>query len=373
MAECRAVILIASYAPSLWTFRRHLILSLKNKGYRVLACAPAHGAALERLAALEVEFIAVGPARTSLNPLLDAHYFCKLVRLCRRTRPAAVISYTAKPVIWGSLAARVAGVKNIVGMVTGLGLAFTQAGGSRPWLSTVIEGLYRIALRRCDSVIFQNPDDRKVFTDRHLIADSGRSFVVNGSGVDLTEFQPTKLPDAPTFLLVARLLRDKGIREYCQAAAIIKRHRPDVSFRLVGWFDPGNPRAISPAELESWCAGGIVQYRGAVEDVRPEIAQCRVYVLPSYREGTPRTILEAMAMGRPIISTDVPGCRETVRQGWNGYLVPPCNSAALAGAIEALLVDRNLAENMGVNSRRLAESKYDGWHVAGSIVSGAGL
>lgn len=373
MAARPAVVLIASYAPSLWTFRRHLIAALSKKGYRVVACAPAHGAALEKLAALEVEFVPLGPARTSLNPMRDVQYLCGLVRLCRRVRPAAVISYTAKPVIWGSLAARWAGVKTVVGMVTGLGFAFTGSPASRSWVSAAVERLYRIALRRCDSVIFQNPDDQRVFTDRRLVSRSGKSFVVNGSGVDLAEFQPTKLPGTPVFLLVARILADKGVREYCQAAAIVKRKRPEVCFRLVGWFDRGNPRAISPEELDGWCANGVVEYRGAVEDVRPEIAQCRVYVLPSYREGTPRTVLEAMAMGRPIITTDAPGCRETVRPGWNGYLVPVRDSAALAAAMESLLVEQNLAETMGANSRRLAESRYDGWQVAESILSGAGL
>jgi glycosyltransferase involved in cell wall biosynthesis len=373
MAERPVAVLIASYAPSLWTFRRHLIAALKKKGYRVIACAPAHGAALEMLSALEVEFVAVGPARTSLNPLRDAYYLCELIRLCRRVRPAAVISYTAKPVIWGSLAARWAGVRNVVGMVTGLGFAFTESGASRSWAATVVERLYRIALRRCDSVIFQNPDDQKVFIDRHVVSRNGKTFVVNGSGVDLAEFPPTELPATPVFLLVSRILADKGIREYCQAAAIIKRRRPEASFRLVGWFDRDNPRAISPEELAAWCASGIVEYRGAVEDVRPEIAQCRVYVLPSYREGTPRTVLEAMAMGRPIITTDAPGCRETVRPGWNGYLVPVRDSSALAAAMESFLLDRNLAEAMGANSRRLAESRYDGWQVAESILSGAGL
>lgn len=372
-AKRPTAVLIASYAPSLWTFRRHLIAALRKKGYRVLACAPAHGAALEKLSALEVEFVAVGPARTSLNPLRDARYFCELIRLCRRVRPAAVISYTAKPVIWGSLAARWGGVKNVVGMVTGLGFAFTEPAASRSWVSTVVARLYRIALRRCDSVIFQNPDDRQVFTNLRLLSGKGKSFVVNGSGVDLAEFQPTKLAGEPVFLMVSRLLADKGIREYCQAAAIVKRRRPEVSFRLVGWFDRDNPRAISPQELDRWCAGGAVEYRGAVEDVRPEIAQCRVYVLPSYREGTPRTVLEAMAMGRPIITTDAPGCRETVRPGWNGYLVPVRDSAALADAMESILVDWNLAEAMGANSRLLAESRYDGWQVAESILSGAGL
>ena len=369
----QAVILVASYAPSLWMFRSHLIEELRGKGYRVLACAPKHDGASEKLRILGAEFIPLGPKRTSLNPVGDLLYFCKLLWLCHRMRPAALISYTAKPVVWGSLAGGIAGVRNVVAMVTGLGFAFTDSGTARSMLSVVVERLYRIALRRCHSVVFQNADDQREFMQRQLVAAGGKSFVVNGSGVDLVRFRATELPRAPIFLLVARMLRDKGVREFCEAAAEIKRTHPEACFRLVGWFDTDNPRAISPTELESWCANGVAEYRGPVDDVREEMSQCRVYVLPSYREGTPRTVLEAMAMGRPIITSDAPGCRETVRHGWNGFLVPVRNSSALASAMSSFLSAPHLAEEMGANSRSLVESKYEGRRVAESILTGAGL
>lgn len=368
-----AVILIASYAPSLWIFRGHLIEELIGKGYRVLACAPDHDGASEKLRALGAQFVPLGPERTSLNPLGDLLYFCKLLWLCRRMRPAALISYTAKPVVWGSLAGGIAGVTNVVAMVTGLGFAFTETGTARPMVAHVVERLYRIALRRCHSIIFQNKDDQREFLQRRLLGEGCKSFVVNGSGVDLSRFQPTELPRAPIFLLVARMLRDKGIKEFCEAAAEVKRIHPEARFRLVGWFDTDNPRAITPTELESWCANGVAEYRGPVEDVREEIAHCRIYVLPSYREGTPRTVLEAMAMGRPVITSDAPGCRETVRHGWNGYLVPVRNAPALAEAMGRLLSDPGLTEEMAVNSRRMAELKYEAREVAQSVISGAGL
>jgi glycosyltransferase involved in cell wall biosynthesis len=367
------VFLIASYAPSLWMFRGHLIEELIGKGYRVLACAPPYDGAAERMRALGAAFLPLGPDRTSLNPLADLRYLWKLLRLCIRVRPAVLISYTAKPVIWGSLAGGIAGVRNVVAMVTGLGFAFTDSGTTRPMVSRVVERLYRLALRRCHSVVFQNSDDQREFTQRRLVAAGRGSFVVNGSGVDLLRFQPAALPDTPVFLLVARMLRDKGIQEFCEAAAEVKRKYPEASFRLVGWFDADNPRAITPAELEAWCANGVAEYRGPAEDVREEIARCRIYVLPSYREGTPRTVLEAMAMGRAIITSDAPGCRETVRDGWNGFLVPVRDSAALARAMMSFLSAPHLAEEMGVNSRSLAESKYDGRRVAESILAGAGL
>lgn len=368
-----ALILIASYAPSLWMFRKHLIEELIRKGYRVLACAPDQDGAAEKLRVLGAVFIPLGPNRTSLNPLGDLRYFWKLLQLCRRMRPVALISYTAKPVVWGSLAGGMAGVRNVVAMVTGLGFAFTDSGATRPMVSVVIEHLYRIALRRCHSIVFQNADDQREFTRRHLAAAGGKSFVVNGSGVDLIRFRPAQLPRKPIFLLVARMLRDKGVREFCEAAAAVKRRHPEACFRLVGWFDTDNPRAVTPAELEAWCANGVAEYRGPVEDVREEMAQCRVYVLPSYREGTPRTVLEAMAMGRPIITSDAPGCRETVRHGWNGYLVPVRDSSALASAMASFLSAPHLAEEMGANSRSLVELKYDGQRVAEAVLSGAGL
>lgn len=368
-----AVILLSSYAPSLWMFRKHLIEELIRKGYRVLACAPGQDGAAGRLRTLGAEFIPLGPNRTSLNPLWDLLYFWRLLQLCRRIRPAALISYTAKPVVWGSLAGGITDVRNVVAMVTGLGFAFTDAETKRPMVSFVIERLYRTSLNRCHSIVFQNTDDQREFTQRGLVAAGGRSFVVNGSGVDLIRFRPVQLPRSPVFLLVARMLRDKGVREFCEAAAAVKRRHPEASFRLVGWFDTDNPRAITPAELEGWCANGVAEFRGPVDDVREEMAQCRVYVLPSYREGTPRTVLEAMAMGRPIITSDAPGCRETVRHGWNGYLVPTRDSPALASAMESFISAPHLAEEMGANSRSLVELKYDGRRVAEAVLSGAGL
>ena len=369
-----AVMLVGSYAPSLWLFRSQLIAELKLRGYRVFGCAPDHTGAAAKMRALGAEFVPVGPNRTSVNPLGDLVYFWRLMHLYFQIRPAAVITYTAKPVVWGSLAARVTGVGKVLAIITGLGFAFSVAKSSpRSLVALVTERLYRCALRGCHTIIFQNPDDQKEFAERHFLDGGQNSLVVNGSGVDLSKFRAVALPSAPIFLLVARMLHEKGIREFCEAAARIKLRYPEACFRLVGWFDSNNPRGISPDELEAWCSNRVAEYRGPVDDVRNEMEQCRIYVLPSYREGIPRTVLEAMAMGRPIITTDAPGCRETVRDGWNGYLVPVRDSVALAEAMERLLANPRLAEQMGANSRLLAESKYDAREVAEEIVSGAGL
>jgi glycosyltransferase involved in cell wall biosynthesis len=372
LAAERLVVVVCSHAPSLWNFRTELIRELVRREYRVLACGPAHKEAAARLASIGAAFIELGPERTSVNPLDDFRYFWRLLRFFLRARPFAIISYTAKPVIWGSIAASIARIPKVVALITGLGFAFTDPERERSLVSCVVRYLYRAAIRRCDVVAFQNKDDRSEFVDRGLLHPPTSAFVVNGSGVNLHAFAPVGLPEEPVFLLIARLLRDKGVREFCAAAAQIKARFPEARFRIVGWFDR-NPSAITASELEEWCGNGVVEYRGEVSDVRPEIAAARVYVLPSYREGTPRTVLEAMSMGRPIITTDVPGCRETVREGWNGYLVPARDVEALAVAMEEFVVHPATAANMGANSRAFAEAKYDAQKVAESLLLGAGL
>jgi glycosyltransferase involved in cell wall biosynthesis len=368
----RTIIVISSYAPSLWNFRAELIGKLLCKGYRVLTCAPACAGAREKVGSLGASFIAVGPRRASLNPIGDIRYFSQLLRLFLQVRPVAIIAYTAKPVIWGSIAGWVTRTPRIIAIITGLGFAFTGQDGQRWLVSRLVQRLYRAAMYRCDCVVFQNMDDQCEFSRRGLTRRGSKSFVVNGSGVNLQRFAPSELPSQPVFLLIARLLRDKGINEFCEAAGRVRSRFPESRFRIVGWFDD-NLSAIRADELTDWCANGLVEYRGAVEDVRPEIAAARVYVLPSYREGTPRTVLEAMAMGRPIITTDVPGCRETVRDGWNGYLVPPRNVGALETAMEKFLLQPDLALTMGANSRALAETKYDARSVAELLLLGSGL
>jgi glycosyltransferase involved in cell wall biosynthesis len=249
-------------------------------------------------------------------------------------------------------------------MITGLGYAFVSDDKKAIFVRWVVKVLYWLSLRLNEKVFFQNEDDRALFVSLGLLPSPEHAVVVPGSGVDLEKFSLAQLPDAHNFLLIARLLRDKGIREYANAAAIVKKKYPDCSFLLVGGGDVGNPAAISKQDLDRWIHEGTLEYLGFMEDVRLAIARCKVYVLPSYREGTPRTVLEAMAMGRPIITTNVPGCREPVQDNYNGFLVPARNSVHLATAMLRMIEIPELAAIMGKRSRHIVEQRYDARVVA---------
>ena len=309
-----------------------------------------------------------------MNPVADFAMAVSLFRLMRKIRPDVVLSYTIKPVIWGTLAAWIARVPRRYALITGLGYAFTgRATGKRLIIQRIARWLYKCALAQATKVFFQNPDDAALFKNLGLVPGHVPIVVVNGSGVDTAHFAPVPLPKGPmSFLLIARLLGDKGIREYVQAASIIRRNHPTVRFDLVGGLDT-NPDTIALAEVERWHALGDIIWHGPLDDVRPAIAAAHVYVLPSYREGTPRTVLEAMLMGRAVITTDAPGCRETVVEGINGFLVPVRDGVALANAMKRFIDRQDLVVEMGLTSRRIAEDKYDVHKVNAVMLAEMGL
>jgi glycosyltransferase involved in cell wall biosynthesis len=355
-------LLVAGFPDSLLQFRGPLIDALIAANLQVHVAAPnlPEGDAMRRQ--LEAKGLVVHEIplrRTGMNPIADLACLLYLWRLMRRIKPQFVLGYTIKPVIYGSLAAWLAQVPRRFALITGLGYAFQgQNGGRRGLLLWVVRRLYALGLSRTHKVLFQNPDDEALFRSLGILRPAAASFVVNGSGVNVAEYSPAPLPAAPHFLLIGRLLGDKGVREYAQAAARLRARHPEAHFSLVGWIDE-NPDAISQQELDAWVAENTLDYLGRLGDVRPAIAACSVYVLPSYREGTPRTVLEAMAMGRAIVTTDAPGCRETVIDGDNGYLVPVRSADALAAAMGRFLDDPALAPRMGARSRQIAEEKYD--------------
>ena len=271
-----------------------------------------------------------------------------------------------------ALAAWIAGVERFSALITGLGYSFVAGPGiKRRVARTMTTLLYRIALQRCSTVIFQNPDDRATFSQLGLLKGTGTVGIVNGSGVDLQHFQLRPLPPKPVFLMIARLLIDKGVREYAEAAAKLRKVLPEVRTLLVGGLDP-SPNSINQTELDGWKARGL-EYLGHLDDVRSALAQASVIVMPSYREGTPRSVLEGMAMGRAVITTDAPGCRETVTTGINGILVAPRNSEALYDAMKFLAENAETIKKMAGASRHIAEEKYEGKSVARAIIHLAGL
>lgn len=369
-------LLIASFPDSLIKFRGPLIDSLLEADKEVHIAVPdlePNGDVAFALARKGVCIHSVPLQRTGLNPLKDLRLLLSLITLMWRLRPRFVLSYTIKPVVYGSLAAWFTGVKHRFALITGLGYAFTgTASGKRALLRRLIQCLYRFSLRRTHRVFFQNPDDEALFRKLGLLPGSVPSFIVNGSGVDVAEYAITPLPDKLCFLLIARLLGDKGIREYAEAARSVKAEHPEIVFRLVGWIDD-NPDAIGQSELDQWVNSGHLEFLGKLDDVRPAISNCTVYVLPSYREGTPRTVLEAMSMGRAVITTDAPGCRETVVDGYNGLLVPVKDVDALATAMIKLIESPALAAKMGKRSRSIAEAKYDVSKVNAAMLEGMGI
>jgi len=345
---------------------------LCNAGCEVHAAAAAIDTDSEvvvRLDALGVQRHSVPIVRAGLNPVADVKALIALVRLMRRTRPDMVLGYTIKPVVWGTLAAWVARVPRRYAMITGLGYAFTgKATRKRALIQLVVRILYRLALSRAHLVIFQNPDDLVLFRDLRLIPRRMPVAIVNGSGVDLTMYPNLPLPEGPPrFLMIARLLGDKGVREYVAAATVVRRSRPDASFHLVGGLDP-NPDAITRAEINDWMERGDIVWHGSQADVRPFLADAHIFVLPSYREGTPRTVLEAMATGRAIITTDAPGCRETVIDGENGLLVPPRSAAALAQAMLRLLAAPAMIRDMAARSLDIVREKYSAEKVTAAML-----
>lgn len=363
----KTIVVAGGLAESLINFRGPLLKALRDRGWRVVACAPEDESVRRRLEELGVEFHAIDLARAGMNPLQDARTAWQFWKLFRRVRPQAALFYTIKPVIYGSLAAWAARVPRRVSMITGLGYAFTQGGGQRGLLLRLVRQLYRLALHRNRAVIFQNPDDLQLFVELGLVKGKEHCRRVYGSGVDLQHYAPAPLPADPIFLLVGRLLADKGVREYAEAASMLKRAYPRARFRLVGWID-SNPSAIGEQELNAWIDSGAIEYLGRLSDVRPAIRECAVYVLPSYREGTPRSVLEAMAMGRPVVTTDAPGCRETVRDEVNGFLVPIKDVPALTRAMRRFLDRPDLIDSMGQASLSMARELYDVHKVNAAII-----
>lgn len=358
------VVLSANLAWNIVNFRGALIRGLKEGGYEPVVIAPRDPAMDARMAELGVEQIALNVDRSGVNPFADLRLLRQYRQIFKRLRPVAYLSFTIKPNIYGAMAASALGVPAIPN-VSGLGTAFIRAGP----LQLIVTRLYRLAFRKAATVFFQNPDDRELFIDRGIV-ELERTRLVPGSGVDLKRFVPAPQPDGPpTFLLVSRLLRDKGVVEFIEAARLVRAQMPTARFQLLGPIDEGNRTAISRSDLDRWQRNGVIEYLGAADDVRPYIAAASAVVLPSYREGLPRSLLEAGAMARPLIATDVPGCREVVDDGVNGYFCNPADPGSLASAMKKfaeLPIEARAA--MGAASRRKVHDRFSEDIVVGTYL-----
>lgn len=376
-------LMISSFLPSVLNFRGKLLEAIAQQGIEIHIFAPDLKDFAEektKLEALGYMVYDIPMQRTGTNPAADLKTLLAIYKLIKQIKPNYVLSYTIKPVIYGTLAAWMAKVPQRFALITGLGYAFqnVDAQSKRSIFQKLVHGLYQQALSHSHKTFFQNPDDLKLFQKLKLIDHKAAAVVVNGSGVNVSDFNVLPLPldhqQQPkiSFLLIARLLVDKGVREYAAAAKLIKAEYPNVEFHLVGWIDD-NPAAITQAELDTWVNNKILNYWGKLSDVRPAIAASSVYVLPSYREGTPRTVLEAMAMGRAIITTDAPGCRETVVNGQNGFLVEVKSVDSLVTAMQAFVQCPELIQQMGQQSRQITLDKYDVHQVNQHMMQEMGL
>jgi len=359
----KRIALVSSYAPSLTRFRFDLIRALISEGHHVTAFAPENDQAVaDALAGVGCDFEVLPMARTGTNPLADVALLIRMVRAFRRLRPDVVITYTMKPVIYGGIAARLVGVRERHALMTGLGYVFADPDprGKRRLLRDISVRLYRAGLRGVGRAFVYNSADAEDIRRFAMLEDNSRLVRVAGTGVNLSRYKQQPIPKPPLrFLFIARLLADKGVREFVAAAKRLKPDYPDAEFNILGPLDP-NPKGITADEVEGWAKENTVKYLGETNDVRPFLADASVFVLPSYyREGVPRSILEAMATGRPVVTSTLPGCGDTVEDGVSGYLVPPRDAESLADALSKFLVDPDLAKRMGLEARARAEAVFD--------------
>jgi glycosyltransferase involved in cell wall biosynthesis len=351
---------IALFANTDWYlahYRLSLAQALYKRGDEVFFISPAgkYHATLEQAGFRWVEF----PLDSKgVNPFVEIATVGRLMQLYRREQPDLIHNFTVKCVLYGSLAARLVGIKRIVNSITGLGYVFTEQGFGAKTMRLIVNTFYRIALPG-SRVIFQNPDDRDIFLREDIVKEAD-AVVIRGSGVDLTTFTASREPDGvPIVILPSRMLWHKGVKEFVDAARLLKEEGVEARFVLVGDSDPLNPASIPNDQLKVWDESGVIEWWGWRDDMQSIFSQTHIVCLPSYyREGVPRALVEALASGRPIVTTDAPGCREVVVDGENGLLVQPRDSIRLAKALRSLIEDPALRQKMGWRSREIAEKDF---------------
>lgn len=359
--EKKKIFLISRCAWTLYNFRKGLLQELYSQGHTVFGGGDGNDGYVRYIEQIGVPFMPLPVDKRGLNPLQDIKLLFSLFRWYKQEKPDIVHHFTIKPVIYGSIAARLASVPKIVNTVTGLGYVFIEEKAA--WLRSIVEQLYRIALNRADITFFQNREDLNLFLNRKLIL-IDKAKMLPGSGVDCHHFAPSEKQNQlqngiKKFLMVSRLLRDKGIYEFVEAAKIVKGQYPECRFQLLGRRDTRNPNVVPESDINCWSTSGLVQWLGETTDVRSIVGKSDVIVLPSYREGTPKALLEGAAMGKPLITTDAIGCREVVEHGLNGLLVPMKDPQALAHAMIEIIENPEKAIIMGKEGRKKVEREFD--------------
>lgn len=354
--ELKKIIVLSAHTPSLFWFRMDMMASFNACGYKVVAAGNEDEEKWsQKFAENGIKYRQIVVSRNGTNPINDLKTLRSVKKLFKEEKPTKVFLYNAKAVIYGGITASKLHIEYYP-LIAGLGSIFLSAGLKNKILKAILCWEYKKALKKSKHVFFQNREDSDFFVFRKIVKQE-RIVYIHGSGVNLEKFKQEPLPLENAFLFIGRLIKDKGVCEYLEACRLIKNKYRDVRCYLVGPFD-SNPSALQREELQKYIDEGVIEYFGEQEDVRPYLKKCRVFVLPSYREGTPKTVLEAMATGRAIITTDAPGCKETVTDGLNGYLVSIKNVAALAEKMFVLIEDNSIAERFGQESRRLAEEKF---------------
>ena len=371
----KKIAIIVNEVSTLLHFRKDLVLDLVKEGYEVFCLAEGYEPSTkEIIVSWGAKPVEHNLKRSNLNPLADIVEVFKLRKALKEIAPDIVLTCFVKPVIFASLAAKLAGIRKRVGMIEGLGYAFTPSTEKKGLKAKIIKflqiQLYKIALPTLDKVLFLNPDDqRDLLIENNIKVKSTE--ILGGIGVNLDYyryFEP-KIKSDVSFIFLGRLLREKGIFEFLEAAKVVKKEKPNTQFLVLGQIDKQNPTAMSEEKLQEYIDANIIEYLGYVKNVPDYIEKVDVFVLPSYREGVPKSTQEAMAMGKVILTTDVPGCRETVVDGVNGFLVPLFSAEKLAEKMLELINKPILVRSMGIESRRIAEEKFDVRKVNKRIIS----
>lgn len=375
-----SVVIIGTVASSFYGFRADLIRAMRDNQYTVYAFTSEYtDSDLKKIESLGAIPMTYELHRGGLNPLADIVATYKLAKKIREIKPDLVFSYFSKPVIFGTIAAKFAKVPRIVGMLEGLGYTFTQQPEGLSKKTELIKKiqvlLYKFALPQLDKLIFLNPDDPLDLLDQHAI-NVKKVEVLGGIGLNLKDYPYQSVPNIQqpiNFLFIGRLLREKGIHDFLAAVKIVKEKYPETQFTVLGAIDPHNLGALTQSELDELISSNIIDYPGHVDNVKDWIAKSHVFVLPSYREGVPRSTQEAMAIGRAVVTTDVPGCRETVEHGVNGFIVAKWNPEALAEKMIYFIEQPEQIEKMGIESYKIAQEKFDADKVNQRLLNILGL